>query len=486
MKAPLLILLLIALPVGAVAIVPSGEPTPTETEKAAATPGPILVMPDPAYRSQPIPESAPDTAEPADSAAAESPAEDPGDETPGASNSTDEPASDEPAAGESKPTDEAVDEDAVDADAGDEDPGDDGTTEATPQTPPEPEPKPKRVLSPEMIKMRDRVRRTLDHHHRLMLSTRSNTATEIMHACLAFGCQTDVYRGGGSSAGQKVNGVTCLCWNYACGGYQPLVVSRGTIAAKIGYGLQERPSQLLAVLALARVPDDYPMRVGEDVRSVADLVEHEKLTCRSGTDLSLKLVGLARYVDGDATWQNDRGETWSIERIIKEEIAKPVITEVDGGMHRLMGVSCAVARRTQLKKPIDGQYQRAQKFIDEYHEYAMKLQNADGSWGPRFLASRETGRDHVAQLRANGHVLEWLAVSLPEEQLEDARVARSLTYVTNLLNSSRYRSSVRTYGTREIGAVMHALHALRIYNDRFFKPADEEPEPEPVLQAARP
>ncbi len=73
-------------------------------------------------------------------------------------------------------------------------------------------------------------------------------------------------------------------------------------------------------MALSRVPPDYPVRVGKTVRKVADLVEAEKLGCRTGGDLSLRLIGLSYYVD-EPEWKNDLGETWSIERMIEEEIA---------------------------------------------------------------------------------------------------------------------------------------------------------------------
>ncbi len=341
------------------------------------------------------------------------------------------------------------------------------TEEATPSLPePEPKPEPKPELSPAMAALRDRVRKTLDFHQRQALSMRENTATELMHACLAFGCTTEVYRGG--SPGKKLNGITCLCWNYPCAGYEPLTESEGHIAARIGYGLQEQPSQLLATLALAQVKATYPIRVGQDIRTVADLVEYEKLSCRSGTDLSLKLIGLACYAADTPSWKNGLGEEWSVERIIKEELAQPVLTARCGGTQRLLGLSYALYRRAKREQPIEGQYRRAKKFIDQFHDYALKVQNADGSWGPQLLAARGTSRNPATQLRSTGRVLEWLALSLPKDRLEDHRVIRSVEYVNNLLGSRRYRGNVKSLSTREIGSVMHALHALSVYDRRFF------------------
>jgi len=327
-------------------------------------------------------------------------------------------------------------------------------------------------LNAPMVALRDSVRRTLDAYRRTMLSTRDNTATELMHACLAFGCDTEVYQNGPS--GKKANGITTLCWNVPCGGYEPLVLSDGRIAARIGYGVQERRSQLLAVLALARVKPDYPMRAGDDIRTVADLVEHEKLNCRSAVDLSLTLIGLAYYVPDDATWENSLGEQWSVERIVREELAREIGNVVAGETDRVMGLGYVLVRRTKRGQPIEGQFLRAKKFIDQYHDYVLKHQNSDGSWAVRRVPGRSTTYDPTQQLHATGRVLEWLAVSLPEERLADARVVRAVTYLNNLLAGGQYRSNLKSYSTRQIGSVMHALHGLAVYDQRVFKPAAAE------------
>ena len=195
------------------------------------------------------------------------------------------------------------------------------------------------------------------------------------------------------------------------------------VAARIGYGYQEHPGEFLAMLAMARVPDDYPVRVGQDVRKVADLVEAEKLGCRSGGDSSLKLIGLAYYV-ADPEWKNDLGETWSIARMIETEIAQPIVTAPEGGLNRLMGLSYAVAHRARRGQPIEGQFRRAKDYLDKFHEYALRLQNADGSWGPYFFAAKAQSPDEASQLRSTGRVLEWLAMSLPEQKLADSRVSK--------------------------------------------------------------
>ena len=180
-------------------------------------------------------------------------------------------------------------------------------------------PKPKRELAPALAALREKTRRTLATYQQMPFNSRQNTPDEIIDYCLALGCDAEITLLAAEGE-RRANGIMCLCWNYPCAGYRPLTMIDGHVSARLGFGLQSRPSQLLAALALARVPASYPMRVGNSMCSVADLVESEKLSCRSGTDMSLKLIGLAYYADAPA-WKNDLDEEWSLEKIIKEELA---------------------------------------------------------------------------------------------------------------------------------------------------------------------
>ena len=132
----------------------------------------------------------------------------------------------------------------------------------------------------------------------------------------AFGCASEVHQE--AAAGAKINGITCLCWNYPCAGFEPLIVCDGRIAARIGYGGQDVPGQFLATLALAGVEAKYPLRVDKTVRTVADLVEQEKRSCRHAADLSARLIGLSYYVSeplGRTIWaKSGRWSGWCSRR----------------------------------------------------------------------------------------------------------------------------------------------------------------------------
>ena len=339
----------------------------------------------------------------------------------------------------------------------------------------------KPALDAEMSALRDRVRGALDAQSKQTFNTHDNSPTEILSRCLAFGCDSEVRLD--SPQGRRINGITCLCWNYPCACRGMLGYDGEQMTARIGYGYQERPGEFLAMLAMSRVPPDYPARVGKDVRKVADLVEAEKLACRAGCDKSLALIGLSYYTD-DPVWKNSDGEEWTVERIVEEVLARPVVSASDEGLNRLLGLGYVVARREAKGQPIEGQFERAKKYTSDFHDYALRLQNSNGSWGPKMLAAKSASNDPADQLRATGRVLEWLAVSLPDERLREPRIVQAVNYLAQLLGNNHYRWNAHSLSTREIASLGHALHALAIYDQRVFKPYDDaEPESEPDAAA---
>lgn len=331
--------------------------------------------------------------------------------------------------------------------------------------------KPKRKLSPELLALRDQVRKTLSQHARQSFNTRQNSVAEIMNYCLSYGCNAEITLAK-STGSKRENAIACLCWNIPCAGYELLKMCDGRIVARLGYGAQQRPSQFLAMMAFAHVQPSYPLRVGETQQTVANLVEAEKLQCRTGTDLSMTLIGMSHYADFPI-WKNDLGEEWSVERLLREEIDKPAMAVSNGGIDRLLGIAYAVRHRKQHNLPIEGDFERAEKYLEKLHAFAWNLQNPDGSWG-YYLTRQEKNSDEIAAQRSTAYIMEWLSLSLPDEQLEDARLIAGVKYLLQLVNGNRFQRDVAGLATQEIGSYTRALHALSFYNDRYFSVGEEE------------
>lgn len=316
-------------------------------------------------------------------------------------------------------------------------------------------------LSPKMMALRDKIHQTLDVYYRRPVNTAARSPWALMHWTVAFGADTQVRRGGRN--GDPITAVGWLCFNGSSAGQSLLYAAgNGRLGVQNGPGVQGHDGQLLAVLAQSRINISYPMRANGQKFTVADLVDYEKRTCRAGSELTFKLIGLSHYLPPNATWKNDSGQSWNVQRLIREELAQSVRGAACGGSHRMMGFGYAVRSRRAQGEPMVGEFRRAEIFVNDYFAYTFKLQNADGSLSTSWFQGRGASSDVARRVQTTGHVLEWMVYSLPHKELQDERVIKAVDYLAGVLLEHPRRDW-------HIGALGHALHALTIYDHRVFK-----------------
>lgn len=317
-------------------------------------------------------------------------------------------------------------------------------------------------LPPETAARVERVRRCLNHYFRERIDVSQRSPWGLMHAMLAFGAEGHFH-----VQSKRVNAVSWLCHNGA-GRNQRLFYNKGgRLHTNVGPGVQGHDGQFLAMLAQLGIARESPIQVDGRKFTVQHLVEYEMRTCRPGTELTFKLIGLAHYLDSNATWKTDRGDSFDIPRLIRDELAEPVVGAACGGTHRLMGFARAVRTREARGEPIEGQWRRAQIFLDSYHEYTFGLQNPDGSFSTNWFEGRGAAPDDDRRLQTTGHILEWLVFSLSDNELDDPRLTRCVDYLATLMLENRNKKW-------EIGPRGHALRALLLYDRRVIDRAHAE------------
>ncbi|HVU86500.1 MAG TPA: hypothetical protein VHD36_04220 [Pirellulales bacterium] len=325
-------------------------------------------------------------------------------------------------------------------------------------------------LTPRMSMLRERIRETLGYYHNKRLNTRDHNPWEVMHSIVAYGAASNLNRNGPD--GPMVNAISWLCWNGECKGNRILEVADGKLAARKGPQVQGHPGQFLAILAQWDIATNCPIKVGKQQFTLEDLIESEKLGCQPGMELTFKLIGLSYYLDIDSRWKNSTGQMWSIERLVREELGQPIVGAACGGTHRLMGLAYAVRKRETSGRPMNGEFRRAQKYLDDYHRYTFtKLQNPDGSFSTEWFKAPGARPDLGRRIQTTGHILEWLSYSLPESELQSAKVVKAVEYLSGVLHDGMSQDW-------EVGPLGHALHALAIYDGRVFKPLDRQAEEE--------
>jgi hypothetical protein len=278
----------------------------------------------------------------------------------------------------------------------------------------------------------------------------------VMHAIIPFGVESTL-----KADGRTVNAIGWMCFNGSCRGQRIFQVTPTGFKPALGAGLQGHEGQFLAILAQSKVAPEYPLQVGRKRYSVNDLIDYEMKTCKSKTELTFKLLSLSHYLPSDAQWQNEQGEAWSIEKLVEEELAQPIVGAACGGTHRLMGLSYALNQRRAEGFPIEGHFARAQVFLNDFIDYAWTLQNPDGSFSTDWFEGRANQSDMQRKLQTTGHILEWLVFVLPEDQLQSPRVVRAVEFLLYCLVDQRQVDW-------KIGPRGHALHALSLYEERLF------------------
>ena len=310
-------------------------------------------------------------------------------------------------------------------------------------------------------RLKTRIAQTIATYQRRPLNSAEHTPWEVMHGFIAFGIPTQLRVGG--PGGDLVNAIGWMNMGGRCRGQVMLARTGDRLVAMRGIGVQGHSAQYLAILAQCRVAINSPITLQSKAFTVADLVAEEKLSCKSNTELTFALIGLAHYLPTDAEWEARDGKTWTLEKLVAEELEQPIRGAPCGGTHRLFGLAYGCQRRLKATGRLDGHYARADKFVRDYQKFTLtKLQNRDGSFSTewfKYPADRDDDIDRKVQ--TTGHILEWLVGSLDQESLYDPRIVSATEFLARALA----REPSREW---KIGPMGHALHALTIYQERVW------------------
>ncbi|RCS42188.1 hypothetical protein DTL42_20375 [Bremerella cremea] len=320
-------------------------------------------------------------------------------------------------------------------------------------------PIPETPLPQEVQDLQPRISRVLDYYYRYqMTDAGKHDVWETMHGFLPYGVDSQIrtpeYR-------QPVNAIGWICWNKPCRGHRLFEVKNGNLIPRQGPRVQGHHGQFLAMLAQSYVPASFEIQAGGQKFTVQDIIEFEKETCVPKSELTFKLISLSHYLPADATWISQDGQEWSLQRLLEEEIQQKVVGAACGGSHRLTGIAFAVAARKKAGLPMDGIWERADQYLQDYHEHTFRIQNPDGSFSTNWFEGRGMDRDIDRRLQTSGHILEFLILSLPPEELTSPKMVKAVNYLTTIMERNpRHEWSIGPKG--------HALHALVLYDQIVF------------------
>jgi len=267
---------------------------------------------------------------------------------------------------------------------------------------------------------------------------------------------------------QPVYAVGALCWNIPCQGKTLFRINGDRVIARVGNDYQQFPGSFLAMLAFSEISPDYEIKAGNESRTLAHLIATEKRNCTRGQNLGLVLAGLASYASPDEQWANAFGETWSLERLVAEEVSRRADQSNVDVTNQLLGLAAAVRSYRAANRPLAGSLADAVGQLETYQRFALSIQNNDGTWHPLFFVSKGTSTDADAVLYASAHILRVLVFSLPQDRLRDPQIQRGITAVAAIIAKKGVNTPLSQMSHRQLEGITVGLHALRIYDERVY------------------
>jgi hypothetical protein len=312
------------------------------------------------------------------------------------------------------------------------------------------------VVKPHTLRLKPMIERTLKYYWDRPEDAAERTHWGMMHSIMVFDRDTQIV-----NRGQRFNAVAWMAGNNPCRNQTLFTQDQQGILPKTGVGLQGHQGQLLAIFGQINVPLNYPVYASKQKFTVGDILQRELRDCKVNTELTFTLIGLAHYTDSETTWISGDGQDWSLPRVIQEELAQPIVGAACGGTHRLMGFGHALRRRRAEGKPIDGQWERADRYVKDFVNYTWSLQNRDGSMSTSWYEKPEDNGQMDRKIQTTGHMLEMLMTVTPDADLQSPEMLRTVNFMASTLYTERGHEW-------QIGPKGHALRSLALYYQRVF------------------
>ncbi len=263
---------------------------------------------------------------------------------------------------------------------------------------------------------------------------------------------------------------------------QPYVVS---------FAFEGHTNQFLAILSMADLPLTHTFVVSDPQRpgmtktiTMADMVRHAQMNMHVGNpnEMAWTLWFLTNYLEPDETWIDKDGKPWSMEQLVTTQTNAPLFSgnrllAPCGGTHGMFALACACNSYQQKHGELRGAWLAARQKLNDHIAASRRMQNQDGSFSTEFFRSTGWSAEMGPRFKSSGHMLEWLMMALPPEQLKEPWVRKGVESVAGDL----IRNGYAPLGTPDTGAMYHALHALVLYRNRVEPPSSLVP-PERVVE----
>ncbi len=300
-----------------------------------------------------------------------------------------------------------------------------------------------------------------------LLSSSTNAAWQIMHGVISYGSELPLEtpdRGVVSALDYAFHGGLINGFELGLGSTPLPKTQRTGVTARLepgSYVGQGHPDQWLAIFAMANVPLETEVMVGDTQRTILDWARQAQVDVVNNllNEYSWTLIGLTHYFPNEPQWETANGTKVSWEALVEAELTNDLNSSACGGTHRLSGLVRALAAKQKLGLPDAPVWQAAQQVVNQSIENARVNRSRDGSLSSYYFVKPSQSVDLSAELSSAGHIFEFLALALPSEQLAEPWMELAGLRLCDLLDATQAAEL-------DCGALYHALNGLKIYRQR--------------------
>jgi hypothetical protein len=321
-------------------------------------------------------------------------------------------------------------------------------------------PMPEKIHSPVSNSLRSRVEAAIRNVRQRQLST-TNAFWTVLHGILGLGPDVTLTD---RTTRKRIKALDYICQGGNVRGLKfhttPFGVEVITTRDGLGQGHQD---QFIAEMAQWNMPTDRQFLVHGREFTFEDFIRQSQMQARvtANQELSWTLVIIAQYRGTDAVWTNAFNEKLHFEDLLRAELAAPVETAPCGGTHRLFGLSWAYHLHLQKGGKDDGLWRQVPEKTRHFRDVARRSQNPDGSLSTNFFRSPGNSSDKDLRINTTGHIVEWLALALTDEELRQQ-------WVQDAVNALALMILDRQGAPIDSGSMYHAVHGLHLYHARVF------------------
>jgi hypothetical protein len=312
--------------------------------------------------------------------------------------------------------------------------------------------------------LRDRLDKAIEFTYaNRHLNTKDQAAWQIVHGALVYGRDFQIYHDG-----KLVKALDYLLAGGALRGWTMRKGDHGLEAiveagSSTGQGHED---QWLGYLSQCGLTPDESIVVGGETYKVRDLITQAQWDIYDGMEATWTLMAFSAYLPQDAEWTAKDGTGWNIERMVRMETAQDLEASACGGTHRMYGLAVALKRYLANGGKLDdaqGTWAKCQQKINDAVAAAKEFQQPDGSFSTNYFARPATSPEISKRIGSTGHALEFLMVTLNDQELEQPWVTRAVLHLLDCFEKTQKFDL-------ECGALYHAAHGLDLYRTRRFGP----------------